>query len=76
MYNYVQEGEVENFFQHKCIDMAETETDTLRGLFSFENSHNYLSDLSPPAKFYLPLCNINTWTTQAINIMQSLMKSS
>jgi len=45
-------------------------------LFSFGNTNNYRSSCLPPAKFYLPLCNINTRRTQSINIMKRFMRSS
>lgn len=58
--------------------MAETETGSLEGRCCPLKTLIIicLSDPQLPAKFYLSLCNINTWTTQAINIMQSLMKPS
>lgn len=52
--------------------MAKTETDSLNGCCSPLKTLT-ITCLSDP---YLPLSEINTWRTQAIKIIQSLMKSS
>lgn len=44
-------------------------------LFSFGNTNNYGSSCLPLAKFYLPLCNVNTQRTQS-NIMKYFMMPS